>query len=412
MAMPPPKEGVPVVPRTLPAAVQGLKAPQQQVSSGSRKKVALAPGHSQLDWNRRALSGEDMKGVSGPIPVLTMAEVKKHNKRDDCWMVLDKGVYNVTPYMDYHPGGVDELMRAAGDDGTGLFNEIHKWVTYKVILQGCYLGPLVPDVFKVPPPVRTALSDNFASFRVLSVSSCGEGSILLRFDLPASTHLGLRTGQHLVVQAQTGGETVTRQYTPVSLPSQLGYFELAVKVYPEGKVSKYLGSLKVGDEVQMRGPQGALRYFSPCALDLGTGPKQISWLALIGGGSGITPLFQMALSILVKTQDNLMISILSCNTTIESVMLRPELEDLAKQYKSRLTVRFAITSQPRPPFGCEDVVETLYQKADSDLIKAVLPPSLSSPPGNVLWCGPPGFCDMVRAAVAHLGLDDSMGFQF
>jgi len=34
----------------------------------------------------------------------------------------------MTPYFDYHPGGVDELMRAAGKDGTVLFQQTHAWV--------------------------------------------------------------------------------------------------------------------------------------------------------------------------------------------------------------------------------------------------------------------------------------------
>ena len=33
-------------------------------------------------------------------------------------------VYNVTPYMEYHPGGIEELMRGAGQDGTLLFDEV------------------------------------------------------------------------------------------------------------------------------------------------------------------------------------------------------------------------------------------------------------------------------------------------
>jgi len=33
-------------------------------------------------------------------------------------------IYNITPYMDFHPGGVPELMRAAGIDGTLLFDEV------------------------------------------------------------------------------------------------------------------------------------------------------------------------------------------------------------------------------------------------------------------------------------------------
>lgn len=33
-------------------------------------------------------------------------------------------VYNVSPYMEYHPGGEEELMRAAGSDGTDLFDQV------------------------------------------------------------------------------------------------------------------------------------------------------------------------------------------------------------------------------------------------------------------------------------------------
>ena len=33
-------------------------------------------------------------------------------------------VYNVTPYMEFHPGGEEEMMRGAGIDGTALFDEV------------------------------------------------------------------------------------------------------------------------------------------------------------------------------------------------------------------------------------------------------------------------------------------------
>ena len=35
-------------------------------------------------------------------------------------------VYNVTAYMDYHPGGWDELIKGAGRDATDLFNDAHR----------------------------------------------------------------------------------------------------------------------------------------------------------------------------------------------------------------------------------------------------------------------------------------------
>lgn len=35
-------------------------------------------------------------------------------------------VYNVSAYMDFHPGGDEELMKAAGIDGTDLFDQVNK----------------------------------------------------------------------------------------------------------------------------------------------------------------------------------------------------------------------------------------------------------------------------------------------
>ncbi|KVI07609.1 cytochrome b5, heme-binding site-containing protein [Cynara cardunculus var. scolymus] len=45
------------------------------------------------------------------------AEVSKHNKTKDCWVIISGKVYDVTPFMDDHPGG-DEVMLAATDKST------------------------------------------------------------------------------------------------------------------------------------------------------------------------------------------------------------------------------------------------------------------------------------------------------
>ena len=47
--------------------------------------------------------------------------LKQHNTRQDAWTVINGKVYNVTPYLAFHPGGEKELMRVAGRDGTKLF---------------------------------------------------------------------------------------------------------------------------------------------------------------------------------------------------------------------------------------------------------------------------------------------------
>jgi len=124
--------------------------PTGSAKGNPRNKVALRPGYSLMDWIRLTKSGKDLAGTGGKILNVSPAELRKHNKRNDAWMALNGKVYNVTSYMDYHPGGWDELVRGAGKDATKLFNETHQWVNYESMLAACLVGKLVRD--KPPPP--------------------------------------------------------------------------------------------------------------------------------------------------------------------------------------------------------------------------------------------------------------------
>lgn len=70
-----------------------------------RNKVALKPGYSLVGWIRLANSGQDLCGRKGAV---SLEELKKHDKVEDCWMAIRGKVYNVTRYMDYHPGIMTE----------------------------------------------------------------------------------------------------------------------------------------------------------------------------------------------------------------------------------------------------------------------------------------------------------------
>lgn len=54
-------------------------------------------------------------------------------------------MYNISPYAAYHPGGEPELMKCAGRDGTRLFGEVHPWVNWEGMLEGCLVGVLVAE---------------------------------------------------------------------------------------------------------------------------------------------------------------------------------------------------------------------------------------------------------------------------
>lgn len=84
-------------------------------------QVPLEKGYSQVDWLRVSRSAPPPK-IRRDI---TLAEVAQHRSREDAWMVFRNRVYNITPYLRFHPGGADILMKAAGKDGTALFLKYH-----------------------------------------------------------------------------------------------------------------------------------------------------------------------------------------------------------------------------------------------------------------------------------------------
>lgn len=110
-----------------------------------RNKAALKPGHSLMGWIKFTSTAKDLSGTNGKQIEVTQEELSKHNKEEDCWIALKDKVYNITTYLQYHPGGIDEIMKGAGRDATEIFNEVHIWVNYESILAKCLVGPYKPE---------------------------------------------------------------------------------------------------------------------------------------------------------------------------------------------------------------------------------------------------------------------------
>ncbi|KAK6949120.1 hypothetical protein Daesc_009193 [Daldinia eschscholtzii] len=114
------------------------------------RKVTLEPGRSPLDWARLANNpSSDLRNLGPGAPYLrvtpSMLRRQTGRKGKDAWTVLGGRVYNITPYLPFHPGGEPELLRAAGRDGSKLFGEIHPWVNYETMLSSCLIGLLVEE---------------------------------------------------------------------------------------------------------------------------------------------------------------------------------------------------------------------------------------------------------------------------
>ncbi|KAF9509040.1 hypothetical protein BS47DRAFT_1302017, partial [Hydnum rufescens UP504] len=129
---------------TLPPSTS-QRMPNTNTKGKARAKVALTPGHSPLDWARLKSSGEDLRGGITELQRITPSELKEHNAPDDAWACFNGKVYNITPYLPFHPGGQKELMRAAGRDGSKLFALTHSWVNLDYMLDNCLIGFITKD---------------------------------------------------------------------------------------------------------------------------------------------------------------------------------------------------------------------------------------------------------------------------
>jgi len=82
------------------------------------------------------------KKIGGHKKMFTVDEVKKHNKKDDAWTIIENKVYNITSWIPKHPGG-QIIMKAVGKDATQLFlDNGHPEYVKKTILPKYYIGNL------------------------------------------------------------------------------------------------------------------------------------------------------------------------------------------------------------------------------------------------------------------------------
>ncbi|WRX13352.1 Cytochrome b5-like heme/steroid binding domain - like 5 [Theobroma cacao] len=84
--------------------------------------------------------------------LFTMQEASQHNSKEDCWVVIDGKVYDVTSYLDEHPGGDDVVLASTGKDATDDFEDAGHSKSAKELMQTFCIGeldtssPIIPEL--------------------------------------------------------------------------------------------------------------------------------------------------------------------------------------------------------------------------------------------------------------------------
>ncbi|KAL1641005.1 hypothetical protein SLS58_006447 [Diplodia intermedia] len=76
------------------------------------------------------------------VPVYALKEVAAHNKKSDMWIVVHGKVYDVTSYLQDHPGGVEAIEEVAGTDCTAAFEDVGHSEDARELLQPLLIGVL------------------------------------------------------------------------------------------------------------------------------------------------------------------------------------------------------------------------------------------------------------------------------
>ncbi|KAI0395223.1 hypothetical protein F5Y17DRAFT_457125 [Xylariaceae sp. FL0594] len=209
-----------------------------------------------------------------------------------------------------------------------------------------------------------------------------------RFDLPTpTTVLGLPVGQHVAIRAEIEGKTVSRSYTPVSNNEDLGRLELIVRCYPDGQLTgRYLAKLQVGDEVAFRGPKGAMRYTRS--------GKLARRIAMVAGGTGITPMYQLIRAVCEDERDTTQISLVYANRGEGDVLLRAELDAFARRYPAQFRVWYMLDKAPQG-----------WQYGEGYVNAQVMRDHLPAPDADtkLLLCGPPPMVNACKKTAESLG---------
>ena len=73
---------------------------------------------------------------------VTLEEVKNHNTRNSVWFVIHNKVYDVTKFMDEHPGGEEVLLEQAGKDASEIFEDVSHSADAKDLMKTYLVGEL------------------------------------------------------------------------------------------------------------------------------------------------------------------------------------------------------------------------------------------------------------------------------
>lgn len=362
------------------------------------------------------------KSISTPFmntasKMYSMSEVRKHSSPDSAWIIVHGHIYDATRFLKDHPGGVDSILINAGTDCTEEFDAIHSDKAKK-LLEDFRIGELITTGYTSDSSPNSSVhgSSSISSFlapikelvqtptrsvalvprekipcKLVDKQSLSHDVRKFKFALPSEDQvLGLPVGKHIFLCATIDEKLCMRAYTPTSTVDEVGFFELVVKIYFKGvhpkfpnggQMSQYLDSLPIGGFLDVKGPLGHIEYQGKGNFLVHGKQKFAKKLAMIAGGTGITPVYQVMQAILKDPEDETEMYVVYANRTEDDILLKDELDAWAEQIPERVKVWYVI----------QESIKEGWKYSTGFVTEAILREHMPEPSDTTLAlaCGPP-----------------------
>ncbi|KUI58163.1 NADH-cytochrome b5 reductase 2 [Cytospora mali] len=226
--------------------------------------------------------------------------------------------------------------------------------------------------------VKKALTggdQGFVSLKLDDVETVNHNTKKFRFKLPEDDMVsGIEVTSALLTKFKADGaeKPVLRPYTPVSDEDEKGFMDLIVKKYEGGPMSTHLHDMVPGQRLDFKGPLPKYPW----------NENKHEHIALIAGGTGITPMYQLCRAIFKNPNDKTKVTLVYGNVGEDDILLKKEFQELENTYPQRFRAFYLLDNPPKEWKGGKGFIT-------KELLKTVLPEPKSGDI-KVFVCGPPG----------------------
>lgn len=184
-----------------------------------------------------------------------------------------------------------------------------------------------------------------------------------------------------------------RPYTPVSDEGDKGYLDLLVKKYPNGVMSTHMHDMTPGQRLDFKGPIPKFPWTA----------NKHEHIALISGGTGITPMYQLTRAIFQNPEDTTKVTLVFGNISEEDILLKKEFDELENTYPRRFKAFYTLDKPPETWQAGKGFIS-------KELLKTVLPEPKEGEKIKLFVCGPPGLVKAISGSKKGMQQGDLDGY--